>query len=155
MLSESLCITCLNRYGQACLSNRLCDCAAAMRKHQWESDQQVVKTAKLVVFAAVMESAGIEAACVLRKLSNWGSGLFILKLLNLEHGNLQQLGSCSEICWVVLGLEQQWPFLEFWNWMISGIWKWSALEFWAQRSFEWSIIRRNGSILLHSGISLV
>ena len=88
-----------------------------------ESDQQVVKTAKLVVFVTVMESAYTEITWVLEKL------------LNLEYRNLQQLGSCSKVCWVFLGLEQQWLFLEFWNWRMSEIWRWSALEFWAQGSF--------------------
>ena len=41
-----------------------------------ESDQQVVKTAKLVVFVAVMESAYMEITWVLKKL------------LNLEYKNL-------------------------------------------------------------------
>ena len=44
-----------------------------------ESDQQVVKTAKLVVFVAVMESAYTGTTWVLEML--W----------NLEHGNLSSL----------------------------------------------------------------
>ena len=135
-------------------------------KHEWESDQQVVKTAKLVALVAVFLGGtllyGLLGAFGLAALRNEAISLVATWVLlwieqrkflwNLESGiemvydkaswlytaaslsclgNLQQLGSCSEICWVFLGLEQQWSFLEFWNWTVSGILRLIVtLEFW-------------------------
>ena len=101
-------------------------------KHEWESDQQVVKAAKLVALLAVFLCGTF-----------WNGTLGVFGLTALW--NVCLLGSCN-------GNLSGWRVVASgWKLVVSGIWRWSPWNLGLVENVGWSITRRHSCILLPPG----